>query len=344
MNKFQLSQLLDRYLKGQCTPEEIAVINQWYEDYQNNPDFIDSLEEQQQVLLKDKMLNSIFIKTHNHFPPSTTKIAKSNDIAFFQTRWFRAAAVILIFIGAKFVILDPIAQQEVSVQTPLNSEVYNRSKHIIKQVLEDGTIVWLKPNSKLIFPKKFASKARSVSMVGDCFFEVTKNPNRPFIIKSTHLVTKVWGTSFSILDNQEAKEAFVKVLTGKVSVSKKGSEGDKSGAELSAQEIMLKPDQKALFTKANNSLIAENRPDMTDMGIWKQVNLSFDNDKLSEIVKELDRKFNVDIKIEDSTLSEKQMTADLDGLNLAEVLEVLKASMKLNYEINGKMISLNRTK
>jgi len=344
MNTFQLSQLLDKYLKGQCSPEEIAVINQWYDKYHDRPDIIDNLEEDQQLLLKDRMLARILSNTESEVLSSEGDVVLKNTTPFFQSWWFRAAAVLLIVIGAKLFILDPVMHKEVAVQVALNNEVYNRSKNIMKQVLEDGTVVWLSPNSKLTFPKKFALNARNVSMTGDCFFEVSKNPNRPFIIKSAHLVTKVWGTSFSVLDDEKAKEAFVKVLTGKVSVSRKGSEGDKAGAQLNAREIMLQPDQKAIFTKNNNLLVAERKADMTDMGVWKQVNLSFDDDKLSDIVKQLGSKFNVDVRIEDISLNNKQMTADLDGLNLAEVLEVLKASMNLNYEISGKTISLYSTK
>jgi len=344
MNTFQLSRLLDKYLKGQCSPEEIAVINQWYDKYQHSPDVISNLEQDQQLLLKDRMYARILSHTESEVLSSEGNVEIRNKTPFFQSWWFRAAAVLLIFIGARFFIFDPVIRKDVAVQVALNNEVYNGSKNIMKQVLEDGTVVWLKPNSKLIFPKKFALNARNISMTGDCFFEVTKNPKRPFIIKSAHLVTKVWGTSFSILDGDGAKEAFVKVLTGKVSVSQKGSEGDKSGAKLNAGEIMLQPDQKAIFKQNNNSLVAERKADMTDMGVWKQVNLSFDNDKLSDIVKELGSRFNVDVRIEDISLNNKQMTADLDGLNLAEVLEVLKASMNLNYEISGTTISLYSTK
>jgi len=344
MNTFQLSQLLDKYLKGQCSPEEIAVINQWYSKYQESPDVINDLEQDQQLLLKDRMYAGILSNMKIEVLSSEGNGEMRNTTPFFRSWWFRAAAVLLIFIGAKFFILDPLIRKDVAVQVALNNEVYNGSKNIMKQVLEDGTVVWLRPNSKLTFPKKFGLNSRNVTMQGDCFFEVTKNPNRPFIIKSAHLVTKVWGTSFSILDGDGAKEAFVKVLTGKVSVSQKGSEGDKSGAKLNAREIMLQPDQKAIFKKNNNSLVAERKADMADMGVWKQVNLSFDNDKLSDIVKELGGKFNVDVRIVDISLNNKQMTADLDGLNLAEVLEVLKASMNLNYEISGTTISLYSTK
>lgn len=177
-------------------------------------------------------------------------------------------------------------------------------------------------------------------MAGSCFFEVTKNPNRPFIITSEHIVTKVWGTSFRVLDGKDIKNAKVTVVSGKVSVSKKG---EAVQAKLTAGEVLLYPKEEAVLTDNDTQLITNRQANLSDLKLYDHIDLSFEKAKLTEIVAVLNRKFDTNIKISNKELDNSVMTADLTNLNLPEVLEVLKAAMKLNYEISGDLIILKQT-
>jgi transmembrane sensor len=98
------------------------------------------------------------------------------------------------------------------------AETY-KSNENLKVVLEDGSVVYMNANSKLYYPEKFAEGNRVVEFEGDAFFEITKNPNRPFIIKAKDAEIKVLGTSFNVNTNVEAKDVEVLVETGKVKLS-----------------------------------------------------------------------------------------------------------------------------
>ncbi|MDN3580315.1 FecR family protein [Mucilaginibacter flavus] len=340
MNEIQLSELLDRYLNNTCTPEEKEVIDKWFALHQDKPDFTESLDADKRELLKTKMFSAI--TSEAYIEPQVQKNGIIRPL--FKNRWVRVASAAILLLMARFLFTDKISPP---VDQPAVAGLYivfvNHTKNIIKKVLPDSSVVWLNPNTSLFYPKVFQAKSRNVSMNGDCFFEITKNPKRPFIISSQHMVTKVWGTSFRVLDNTDMQAALVTVVTGKVSVSKKGSVAANAGATLSANEVLLMPKQQVVYNTATNQLTANKQANVSALNIYKHIDLSFENARLTEIVKVLNQKFDANIKIKDDRLDKAGMTADLTDLNLPEVLEVLKTSMNLNYEISNDLIILKKT-
>lgn len=334
MDKVQLSELLDKYFNGTCTPEEAEAIDRWYRQYTDKAGYTQNLSNDKKELLKAKMFNAIRQQT---FAGETAVVWP-----MYRKWWIGVAAAAALLIFVKFFFLDkalkPVEEAQVA---SLDNTFSNHTHNIVKQLLPDSSVVWLSPDASISWPKQFRIKSREVAMKGDCFFEVTKNPNRPFIISSEHIVTKVWGTSFRVVDSKYVRAAAVTVVTGKVSVSKKGSDAANAGAQLMAGEVILYPKEQVILK--NTQLITSKQADISDLTIYRHVDLSFDNAKLADIVLVLNKKFDVNIRIGTGELDKAVMTADLTDLNLPEVLEVLKASMKLDYEISNNLIVLKKT-
>jgi transmembrane sensor len=338
MNKIQLSQLLDRYFNGTCTIEEKQVVDNWFELYKDRPGFTENLSDDKKQQLKHRMFSAISDQVGIQEPKIT--VVRS----LYKSWWMRIAAAAVLLVFAKVLITDKILSTGKYANTPFADIVItNHTKNIIKQVLPDSSIVWLSPNANLSYPKTFKAASRNVALEGECFFEVTKNPQRPFIVNSEHIITKVWGTSFRVLDNKNMLAAKVTVVTGKVSVSKKGTNAYQAEAKLLSGEVMLLPKQEVVYNKNTDLLVASRQADISALNIYKHIDLSFENARLTEIVNVLNEKFEANIKIKDEALNKAVMTADLTGLNLPEVLEVLKTSMKLNYEIANDLIVLKKT-
>ncbi|WP_029282911.1 FecR family protein [Pedobacter sp. R20-19] len=340
MTSFQLSNLLDKYIKGHCSEEEIAIVDQWYQSKENQPEYLDNLSPSHNAILKKRMLDRMVNKIeaeNSHLNDDAVKVKMFPPA---KKWWIGIAAASIVLILIKVLIFNPQHQHQKNGQVESVIHYTNNTQKIIKQTLADGSLVWLKPNAMLSVPKAFNKASRTVSMDGECFFEITKNPSSPFIIKSAHIITKVWGTSFKVIDYSKSAQAVVKVITGKVSVSKKNETVESNTTQLTKGEVMLQPNQKATYDGINDALSTTSRTDMQDMDLWKHINLSYDHTKFSTIVKELNTRFNANIKIQDNHLKDEEMTADFSGLNLPEVLEVLKASMSIDYEISGEQITL----
>ncbi|RYY06476.1 MAG: hypothetical protein EOP43_06240, partial [Sphingobacteriaceae bacterium] len=257
MDNKQLAELLDKYIKGLCTAEEAAVIDRWYDKHQHEPDII-NLPGNENEYLKKKMLDQILHQINsNQYKP----LVKNTNFIIRYWAKLAAAAVLLVFL--KIIYTNYWAVKEATNKIP-QIEIANNTKHIIKQVLPDKSIVWLNPKATLKFPKKFKVSSRDIAMDGECFFEVSKNPQRPFIIQSKHLVTKVWGTTFKVSDNNTAATAQVTVVTGKVSVSIQGSKPARTGAGLSVEEVILLPKQKVLLRTDQNTFYTSRQVDVSN--------------------------------------------------------------------------------
>ena len=328
MNNRQFSELLKRYLNGDCNEDEAVIVEQWYTIHETDADYLDTLSGDERNLLQHRMLDKVM---DNVTPLKVIPLYK---------KWWVGTAAALIMITLAAILFSPKSGKKV-----FNSDdvVYsNISGSILKKTLPDGSTVWLQPNASLRVPRVFTAHARRVTMNGECFFEITKNPKRPFIITSAHIITKVWGTSFKVVDYDKSTGAMVKVLSGKVSVSKKDPSKPLADAGITGEDIMLAPQQKVTYTEATKVLLTDRTADMTDMSLWNRVDFTFDAVKLSSIAAALSERFNVEIIFADAHLKDKVMTADLSGLNLPEVLDVLKASMKINYDIKGNQVTLKK--
>lgn len=331
MNKEELSALLEKYLKGTCTPEEYSLINDWYARYESRADFTAALSAQDKNLLEESIAAQIYSRINGAQGKVETKRKK-----FYHSWLFRAAAaVVLIFIRLLF--FGPPAAQ----RGPQIIRLTNNTQKIYRQVLPDQSIVYLHPKASLSYPKIFDQDSRTVTMNGDCFFEITKNPSRPFIIRSNRLLTKVWGTSFSIIDRKEQSAASVLVLTGRVSVSRQAAKGEQSGPEADKNTVMLYPNQRA-STNENAVLLKETRADLSPLRLFEHTDLSFQSQSVSAIAKVLSERFSVSIRLSEESIGKEVMSANMNDLNLPEILDILKASMRLDYQIEGNVIYLNR--
>ncbi|RKR79952.1 FecR family protein [Mucilaginibacter gracilis] len=337
MDKTQLAELLDRYAKGACTPEETDAIDTWYQKHQAADDFSKTLTGAERQLLENKILRGIHSQMEGNPSQAGGPLTRRKTIIHKLWRPVTAAAAALALIGL-FLPDRPFAPTHPAIELAEEIQLTNTTKHLLKRLLPDGSVVWLNPNSSISYSSKFRNKTRDVSMKGICFFEVSKDAAHPFIINSTHLVTKVWGTSFRVSDIDNTHAASVTVVSGKVSVSTKTS----TGTAGKMKEVMLYPRQQAVCQATGNVLYHGPTTDTASLYLWRHVSLSFENARLSQIVSVLNGQFGAHIKVDNSELNNAVLDADMSDLNLPDILDVLKAALRLNYEISGKEIILQK--
>ncbi|TWR28934.1 FecR family protein [Mucilaginibacter pallidiroseus] len=345
MNKPLPGNLLDKYLNGTCSAMEEELVLAWYKSYDKEADHISGLSEAEQLALEEKIYDAILQKIAYRQPIVEAQVIELNKP---KLPWYKigaAAAVITIAVTAGIFYTKSNttpAPHTASAETVEYILIANNSNHIYKSVLPDSSTVWVNPHATLKYPSVFDKAARMVSMTGECFFEVTKNPKRPFIITSNNIITKVWGTSFFVRDNDIDKAASVSVVTGKVSVSVKSKTSTNNIAQLNKGEVILYLKQKAVFSRATKALqMQSNKPD-AELQIWKHANLVFDNKALRDIVPQLNATYNVNIKVADDKLNRFMLNADLTGLNLPDVLDALSKALNIDYSFINNTIVLNQ--
>jgi ferric-dicitrate binding protein FerR (iron transport regulator) len=330
--------LFRKYLSGQCTPEEEALIEEWYASSENDEDYTTSMSGQQKLRLKDNIRQSISdkISTETNDPMVLNKRSKVRQLIWATTGI--AASLLIIFA----VIRHEHTTVNTNVAVNEAISIFNKTNIISETTLSDGSHVWLMPGASLQYHKLFSANRREINLSGEAFFEVTKNPARPFIIYSRNLITKVWGTSFRVRDSKELAFADVTVMTGKVSVKlvHPGNFPKNSDAKSNANEVMIYPSQQVTYLKKDQSFVEKPKADMTAMLIWKKPDITFNNRPMREVIPVLNKTFNVNISASESNINSLLLTADLNGLNFPEIMQMLHKALGINYDINGQNIEL----
>lgn len=190
-------------------------------------------------------------------------------------------------------------------------------------VLCDGTKVELSPGSNIRYGQDFNRTERTVILEGEAFFDVVRNPEKPFLVISNGLVTRVLGTSFVISSNE--REVTVSVKTGRVEVlSRENYDRLKETDRRLAATMVLQPNQKAVFSKKEASLTRSlvEEPLIVNPSA-RPATLSFDNTPAVEVFERLAEAYNIEIIYDRDTFSQCRLTVSLEDEQLFEKLEVI---------------------
>lgn len=164
---------------------------------------------------------------------------------------------------------------------------YGKRSNII---LSDGTRVWLNSGSKLVFPPVFKGKSREVILEGEAFFEVTRDADKPFYVKTDAFSMKVYGTKFNVKAYQQDHDYNIVLVEGKVSMN--------LNEDLQAQEVFLAPSQKASISKGDEKFVITTVENTDAYTAWINGYLTFTNEEVTDVLKRVSRYYNVTIEPE----------------------------------------------
>jgi ferric-dicitrate binding protein FerR (iron transport regulator) len=195
--------------------------------------------------------------------------------------------------------------------------------------LADGSTITLNKNSKLQYPKEFDDDTRDVVLFGEAFFEISPDPNKPFIVKSGNSTTTVLGTSFNIRNYEDDDHIEVTVLTGKVSFSSKSN-----------SELLLKGDRAAL-SKISNTIEKKSNQMKGNITSWKSKKLNFNDQLLGEVITDLERYFDISIEVKNRELLQCHFKGSFQNADMPEILRTLEYVFGISYEKQGKSYILS---
>ncbi|MFI5139426.1 MAG: FecR family protein [Sphingobacteriales bacterium] len=191
-------------------------------------------------------------------------------------------------------------------------------------VLADGTKVWLNAASSLRFPTAFTGKNRTVELTGEAYFEVAKNKDKPFNVKTATQTVQVLGTHFNI--NAYSNEATVKttLLEGSVKVY--------SGNAV----VMIRPGQQSVL--ANNGTFAvKDDPDTDEIVAWKNGLFQFNEADIQTIMRQIARWYDIDVEFKGKLPADLYRGKISRNVNVSQVLKILELS-GINFTIEGRKI------
>ena len=345
--------LLEKYVKNNCTPEELKLLIPWFRDLSPSSDFMAELyricEE-----LPDKNFESrinfddVLNRIHNDISLEQTRLLienNNNDLISKKRRksivrsLANIAAVLLLpFIGIS--VFMTVKYYSVQSENYPITESYNEilsSVDAITQVtLPDGSFVWLNRRSSLRYPAVFAKDQRHVELKGEGYFEVNQDPHRPFIISADKIQVIARGTSLNVMAYPEEENIETTLISGNVELRKPLSEG--------RSEILclMNPSDLSVYNKNNGDIKVKTVQDDRHFS-WKYGKLVFTAEPLTEVIKKLNRWFNVDIEITDQKLKDLTLTATFIHETLPQVMDLISQVSPINYTITKREISADGT-
>ncbi len=246
---------------------------------------------------------------------------KSNRKKIFNlTPAVRIAASVILIIGlsiSAFYIFNSNKYVEIA---SLNE--------ITEHILPDGTVVTLNKNSNLKYPESFKGNIREIDFTGEAFFEVTKDPEKPFIINANGAEVKILGTSFN-LKSSNKKNVVLTVTTGKVQLTK--------SSDLNQRVILTAGD---IGTILNDQISSNTNNDVNYLS-WKTKNLYFkQGENLKKVIIDLNKTYDVNIVFEDDKIgNEKINEHPFKNRELTFILDLFCELHNLEHKtVNNQMI------
>lgn len=215
-------------------------------------------------------------------------------------RWLQIAAALLVLALAVFAARTYLAKGSGDLETL----EYATTTEANKFTLPDGTQIFLNKHSQLAFSAD--ENNRMVTLVGEAFFDVTRNEEQPFSITTGDVVTTVLGTSFNIRAYaNEPSEVVVK--SGKVAVA------------AADQEVVLQPDEKVVYQPKAKEL-SKKQPAVVDAEAWRTKVLDFTGAPLSEVISTLEKVYDRKIEIKNLSSGKCPYTSSFQGADLPAIL------------------------
>lgn len=331
--------LKDDFFVSWVKTEDLHAQKFWKKWLQENPHKFDTVNEAKEIIgsinyrndhhLSDKEYVELY---ENILKESASiKIPRKKNLKFDYQ--YGIAASISLLLLAWFITTNwknEVFQNQEPI-TLITKTVSNGQKMTVR--LPDGTSIKLNSNSKITYPQEFTNISRNVKLEGEAFFDVAKDPSRPFTIMSGEIQTKVIGTSFNIRAFPKSKDIRVAVSTGKVSVNSYNQYGEKS-------ELILLPDDMAVYSNQSKSLQKTSFNRLAELS-WKDGILHLEGKNIHEITLELSKWFGVSFVMNKEIDAAKDYTGTFDNKSLQEVMEGISFVFDFEFIIKNKTVTIN---
>jgi ferric-dicitrate binding protein FerR (iron transport regulator) len=333
MKNNNIEELIPSWFEGTLSPEEREKVEQWKAASEENRQiFADSLrawEGMEQLRLMKKYDPEKAIQQVN------AKIEKQKRIRIIDIFQKVAAILVLPLIVATvwFALEKPqktsepfLAWHTLEIPAGMRSEFY----------LPDSTKVYLNSKTILSYPFSFSDTIREVKLSGEAYFEVAENKEVPFIVNTGRINIEVTGTEFLATRYPHEELTEIVLVEGGINLF----QGDYHTYKKDI--IQLKPGEKALCLDSDKEM-AIDKVNTNKYLAWKEGLLVFREDPMPEVVRRLNRWFNVDIQLEGPELKGWAYTATFEDESLAQELDLLKISAPIDYTIKQREMNTDKT-
>ena len=302
---------LYKFFEGAASYEEEVRIRQWMEH---------SPENRREFLKERKIFDSMLLLGDEKTIEEKER-HKSWSLSSLGTELIKIVAVVAVTLGLS--LLYQFVSDKNGV-VPMQS-IYVPTGQRVNITLSDGTNVWLNACSEMTYPASFSEDIRRVSLKGEAYFDVRKDEEHPFVVRTRFGEVTVLGTAFNINAYNDADACYTTLVYGKVNFSTPDQ-----------NTITLAPGEQAV---ASSRGIEKRVVDVNEYIGWAQGVYVFNNKRLGDIMKTFERWYDVHVYYEKESLRDLTYSGDLQRYGTINTfLNALELTGDIYYRINGRNI------
>ncbi|HZK68524.1 MAG TPA: FecR domain-containing protein [Paludibacter sp.] len=334
----RISFLFKKYLNGTCSKNEAQEIVGIFEDSGNdislmnearnqwltiNPENKEDLNTIENHFIMDRILDRLHHRIRLNEEESLLKHSMNKK---FFTLFSKVAAILILPL---LVYSIYVTSQKSKTGTGSNQVEWQTIKTLAGMqndfLLPDGSHIWLNSGSVFKYPNSFAKNNRQVELLGEAFFDIKVDTSHPFLVKAGKMNIEVKGTRFNVINYPDEAVTELILESGSVRLFSGNFEDRKT-------IVTINPGERAVLENKKNYL-SVCKVDIEKYLAWKEGILIFRDDQMEEVVKKLNRWFNVEIILQSSELKDYVYTATYKDETLYQILGLLKASAPIDYKI-----------
>lgn len=325
-----MNEQITKYFQGELnTAERLQLLREVEADDELKKQFIEYKNMHALLALSDQMDNKEEnVQGYILF----NKIIRTKKIRKIILHATSYAAVITLLVLSTYWLTTSHYNSQQSLAN-IENTLYVPAGQRVRLTLQDGTEVWLNSQTKLSYPTFFSGEERRVTVEGEAFFDVAKNPEKPFIVSSRGVEMKVLGTKFNVYSYPGKESIQTSLLEGGLKVYFPNAESN---------GITLKPNEQVTI---NGTQMKVSTLPHADYFLWRDGIFSFINEPLINILKKLELYYDVKIIVEDPTIYSWEYTGKFrqqDGID--QILHMIQRihKFKISKDEENNIFTLSR--
>jgi ferric-dicitrate binding protein FerR (iron transport regulator) len=342
-------ELLARYLSGECSPGEVAIIEGWMKTDPANEHLLRSMETIWNVPEPPAALSDVAKLWSQLAEGAGIPVSSRNDrdrqvpqdplpqrpwLSGIHTnthRFLRYAAVLVAGSILTVLVMRDYAGFWQGRGTAEFQTITVANGDRQRLTLADGSHVVLDAGSVLQYPKKFFGHTREVSLNGEGYFDVRSDPDKHFIVHTNHATVQVLGTEFNIRAWQVNEQVVVSVAEGRVRLAPEGG--------MAQEAVIIDKGQSSTMAKDG----VPSRPVSSDIEEhigWMNNKVTFRDIPLREILYQLERWYDVEFVLPDSSVTEERLFIHLQDDPLEQIVDLIATLIDSEYELRDDSVYL----
>ena len=318
MTKEEFESLINRYLSGEASGREEQIVEDFFTAQERKePADLHTLSDSMWAAIEDRIHDKALVVRQNVIGNGKTNTRK---------RFWRGISIVVTLLIAFFYgYYQGIFNTETTSQPWIVLDTPKGQKSIV--TLADGTRIFLNGGSSISYPEVFQPEKREVRLSGEAFFEVTPNPERPFIVTSRAVTTKVLGTSFNVRAFSE-KDISVTVASGSVRVEVESAMSPSGSGHANA--VTLQPNSQAIYNAGHREFTVR-EVNIEKQLAWKDNTLFFEDTSIEEVAAILERWYNVDIVFDNELIRSCRINGKYKDQSLESVIKSIQYMYHIDF-------------